>query len=247
MEPSERKRRREAEKEKLHTLHGWKKLQYLLDYYKFPMVLCGILLYILVYSFYGRITHKDVVLYTSLVNVAAGEYLTQDLTRHFLESEHIDPKRNEIYLYSGLYLTEDNKNPYHEYTYASRMKILAAIDAEQMDVVFMNKEAFDAFSQNGYLCDLEKLLSAEDQKLYERLKPYLILNTYILEDNSIDLYFDDSLTYQAQTEEYLMGIDLSASPMVKKAGFTESVYLGILANSPRKAEAAAYVEYLFCI
>ncbi len=239
------KKRPDAEREKIHNLHGTQKLQYIWDYYKLPMAVCAIILYIIAYSVYGKITHKDVTLYTALVNVAAGDELTLDLGSRFLESEHIDPAKNELYLYSGLYLTDDEDNPYHEYTYASRIKILAAIDAEQMDVVLMNREAFDAFSQNGYLCDLDELLSEADPAFYQELKPYLIPNISILEDNAIDLYFDESVTYHAETEEYIMGLDLSASPLIAKAGFGEPVYLGVLANTPRKETAVSYLQYLF--
>ena len=147
-------------------------------------------------------------------------------------------------LYTGLYLTDDETNPYHEYTYASRMKILASIDGKQLDVVLMNKEAFDAFSQNGYLCDLEELLSSEDVDLYNRLKPHLVTNTVILEDNSTDLQLDPSITYQAVTEEHPFGLDLSQTSMISDAGFSDIVYLGIIANSPRAEEAIDYVRYL---
>lgn len=147
-------------------------------------------------------------------------------------------------LYTGLYLTDDETNPYHEYTYASRMKILASIDGKQLDVVLMNKEAFDAFSQNGYLCDLEELLSSEDVDLYNRLKPHLVTNTVILEDNSTDLQLDPSITYQAVTEEHPFGLDLSQTSMISDAGFSDIVYLGIIANSPRTEEAIDYVRYL---
>lgn len=237
--------RSESERKKLRELHGTQKLQYIWDYYKLPMALCGILLYIIAYTIYGKATHKDIVLYTALVNVNAGEDLTQDLSSRFLEAEQINPSENKLHLYSGLYLTDDESNAYHEYTYASRMKILAAIDAGQIDVVLMNQEAFDAFSQNGYLCDLEKLLSEENPELYEEIKGDLITNTSILEDNSIDLYFDDSIAYTAKTEEYVMGLELSGSPLISAAGFEEPVYLGILANSPRKEAAVTYLQYLY--
>lgn len=241
----DKKDRHTAEREKLRNLHGAKKLQYIWDYYKLPLLLCGIVLYVIAYSIYGKVSHKDVILYTALVNVAAGEDLTRELSSDYLEAAHISPAKNEVYLYSGLYLTDDETNANHEYTYASRMKILAAIDAEQIDVVLMNREAFDAFSQNGYLCDLEDLLSKEDPACYRELEPYLITNTSILEDNSIDLYFDDSVPYQAETEEYVMGLKLSECPLIEKAGFNEPVYLGILSNSPRKEEAVTYLEYLY--
>ena len=132
--------------ENLRTLHGRKKVQYIWDYYKLPLAVLCIVLYAAGYMLYGRITHKDTVLYTALVNVAAGEDLTQELTGDFLDYLNLNPSKNELELYTGLYLTDDETNQYHEYTYASRMKIQAAIDGELMDVVLMNREAFDAFS-----------------------------------------------------------------------------------------------------
>ena len=194
------KQKLSPERDKLKSLHGLKKIQYIWDYYKLPIVAFCIFLYIIGYTLYGHFTHKEKVLYTALVNVSASESLTRQLNADFLDFLDVDTSKETMQLYTGLYLTDDEANPYHEYTYASRMKILAAIDGEQLDVVLMNKEAFDAFSQNGYLCDLDKLLTASDSHLYEVLKPYLVANTTILEDNSIDLQLDSSIPYQAVTE-----------------------------------------------
>lgn len=238
------KQKASPELEKLKTLHGLQKIRYIWDYYKLPIVVLCILLYILGYSLYGHFTHKETILYTALVNVSASDSLTEQLSTGFLDSLDQDTSKTTMQLYTGLYLTDDETNPYHEYTYASRMKILASIDGKQLDVVLMNKEAFDAFSQNGYLCDLEELLSSEDVDLYNRLKPHLVTNTVILEDNSTDLQLDPSITYQAVTEEHPFGLDLSQTSMISDAGFSDIVYLGIIANSPRTEEAIDYVRYL---
>lgn len=238
------KQKASPELEKLKTLHGPQKIRYIWDYYKLPIVVLCILLYILGYSLYGHFTHKEKILYTALVNVSASDSLTEQLSTGFLDSLDQDTSKTTMQLYTGLYLTDDETNPYHEYTYASRMKILASIDGKQLDVVLMNKEAFDAFSQNGYLCDLEELLSSEDVDLYNRLKPHLVTNTVILEDNSTDLQLDPSITYQAVTEEHPFGLDLSQTSMISDAGFSDIVYLGIIANSPRTEEAINYVRYL---
>lgn len=238
------KQKASPELEKLKTLHGLQKIRYIWDYYKLPIVVLCILLYILGYSLYGHFTHKETILYTALVNVSASDSLTEQLSTGFLDSLDQDTSKTTMQLYTGLYLTDDETNPYHEYTYASRMKILASIDGKQLDVVLMNKEAFDAFSQNGYLCDLEELLSSEDVDLYNRLKPHLVTNTVILEDNSTDLQLDPSITYQAVTEEHPFGLDLSQTSMISDAGFSDIVYLGIIANSPRTEEAINYVRYL---
>lgn len=231
--------------ESLHTLHGKKKIGHILAYYKFPLVILCVFLYFIGYNLYGRITHRDVVLYTAFVNVAAGDTLSGQLGEDFLAHLGMDSSKYELVLYTGLYLTDDELNAWHEYTYASRMKILAAIEGKQMDIVLMNREAFDAFSQNGYLYDLDTFLPENDPALYERLKPALADNIVILEDNADDLALDPSLSYSAVTEEACFGLDLSECELIRQAGFQDTVYLGVIANSPRTETILEYLRYLF--
>lgn len=221
-----------------------KKIQYIWDYYKFPLVVLCIFLYVIGYFLYGHFTRKDTILYTALVNVSASESLTRQLSTNFIPYIKEDSSKKELQLYTGLYLTDDENNPNHEYTYASRMKILASIDGEQLDVVLMNKESFDAFSQNGYLYNLEELLSNEYPALYEKWKPYLVTNTIILEDNSTDVQLDSSISYQAVTEEAPTGLAISQTGLLHDAGFSDTVYLGIVANTPRADTAVHYIQYL---
>lgn len=220
-------------------------LQYLWDYYKLPLAAAAIALYIALYAVYGHFTHKDTALYAALVNVAVGETLTEELSSRFLTAQNLNTNANTFRLYSGLYLTDDENSIYHEYTYASRLKILASIDAEQLDVALMDKKAFDAFSQNGYLYNLDDLLAEEVPALHQQLAPYFVTNTVILEDNSEDLLLGDAAVYHAETAAYPMGLDLSASPLIQKGGFQETVYLGIIKNSPRIHTVFDYLEYLF--
>lgn len=230
--------------ENLGSLRGFKKIQYIWDYYKFPIIILCIFLYFAAYALYRHITQKDTVLYTGLVNVIAGEDLTERLTAGFLECQGLDPARNELTLYINLYLTDDELNAYHEYTYASRMKILASIEGRMLDVVLLNREAFEAFSQNGYLCNLAELLSQNDPALYESVRDSLVDGIVILEDNSADLIFNDSVPYQAKTEEYPMALELSRRGTIGEAGFEDAVYVGIIANSPRTDTAIEYLSYL---
>lgn len=238
------KNRKKAQ-DTLHNLQGMKKVQYIWDYYKLPLIISGIILYVIVYILYRNLSYKDTVLYVALVNVNAGETLTEQLDQGFMETLDINTSKNKLHLYSGLYLTDDENNTYHEYTYASQMKILASIDGELLDVVLMDKEAFDAFSQNGYLCNLDELLSEENPALYEDLKPFIVSNIVIIEDNSFELQFDTSIPYSAVTEEYPMGLDISQAQLIRQAGFEETVYLGIISNSPRTDTAVTYLQYLF--
>lgn len=233
-----------SEKEKLRQLKGRKRLQYLWDYYKLPFVVAGIILYILGYMIYGHFTKKNNVLYAAFINVAPSDALTETLSDGFLVSRNLDLKKNAFYLYSGLYLTSDESNPYSQYTYASRIKLIAAIDSETLDIVLMDQEAFDSFSQNGYLYNMEEFLSETDPKLYQNCRELLRENIVILEDNAEEAALDSSVEYIAETEEYPMALDVTQTPLLEEAGFTDTVYLGIIKNTPRKDEAAEYVRYL---
>ena len=228
----------------LNDLHGKKKIQYIWDYYKLPIVICLIFLYIISYTIYGRFSQKETLLYTALVNVSASEQLTDELSLGFLDFLDVNSSKKELKLYTGLYLTDTPDSPNYEYTYASRIKTVASIDDEKLDVVLMNKEAFDAFSQNGYLCNIEELLLKLDSETMAECKPYVAANTVILEDNADDIMLDRSLSYQAVTDEFPMGLLVSQKGLFKRAGFDGDVYLGVIKNSPRMDLAVEYIEYL---
>lgn len=236
-----------TEREKWDSLDFPGRIRYLFDYYKLPIIVLCFILYLAGYAVYRHVTHKDAVLYTALINVAAGEDLTRQLSEPFPEYLGLDPSKNAVTLYSGWYLTDNPDNEYYEYTYATRMKVLASIDAQQLDVVLMNQEAFDAFAQNGYLCDLDEFLGEMDPELLRELEPCLVKNLEILEDNAEDVLMDPSVQYVSSTREYRMGIDLSGTELMKEAGFPDAVYLGILGNTPRKETAVQYLKYLFSI
>lgn len=132
----------------------------------------------------------------------------------------------------------------HEYAYASNTKIVAAIAGNTMDVVLMDQRAFDIFSNRGYLCNMEQLLTQKAPDLYEELWSCLVSNKVILEDNSVDVQLDPSVSYMAVTDEYPMAVDVSHSALMEKEGLNGTLYLGIISNSPRVDMAITYLQYL---
>lgn len=186
----------------LRSLRGRKKLEHIWAYYKLPIVLALILLYIAGYAVYRQATRKEDVLYLALVNVVPGDTLTGQLTDGFAQDQGLTG-RQEVYLYSGLLLSA-SEGADEEYVYASEMRITAAITARRLDVVLMDAKARDAFAAQGYLADLSGL--------------------------------DPGLAG--------LWLDVSASPLIKAAGFPEAVYLGVLANAPHPQRAAAFIDYL---
>lgn len=219
------------------------RVRYLWDYYKLPFVIAFIVIYAIGFVTYRHFTHKDTVLFAGLINVAPNEQTTQLLSDDYLDYTGRNTKKEDFRLYTGWYLTTDKDSEYFEYTYASQIKILAAIDDEQLDIVIMDRESFDAFSQNGYLYDLDAFL--KDSDLYEMLKPYFITNIEFLEDNAKEINFDASIEFEATSVEYPMGLDLTASAAFSGQEYSDTIYLGVIANTPRSEEALSYLRYLY--
>ena len=219
------------------------KAEYIYTYCKLPILLGLIALYLAGSAAYRQLAKKEVVLYMAHINISVGDELEARLTGGFLSASGTDPKRAEIDLSRGLYLSDHPSLENHEYQYASSLKLMAAINAEQLDVVLMNQEAYDIFSRKGYLLDLSGLL-ASDGALYRRLEPHLAVNTVILEDNSIEYTLNQAEQYRAVTEEAANGLDLSQFPLFQGAGFSEPVYLGVVGNSPRLPAVVQYIAYL---
>lgn len=245
--PQEKQSQEKPQKQprRLRELHGKARLQYLFDYYKLPFFAGCIVLYIAGYALYGHFTHKDTVLYTALVNINAGDELTSQLSGGFLKYAGRDASKEKLELYTNWYLTGDAGSANYSYTSATSTKIVASIDRECLDVVLMNREAFDAFSQNGYLLNMETFLRENAPQLLDRLQDSLVSNTVSQEEQTPDAQPDPSAAQSSGTDEYPAGIDLSQSPLISQAGFDDTAYLGVIANTPRTEAVVSYLQYLY--
>ncbi len=231
-------------KEAFRQMSLSKKLEYIFAYYKLPIVLIAIALVVLCSVFIHQATKKNPVLYLGFVNVSVGGDLETHLTRRFVEAEGIDPKKNRVYTYLNLYMSDHPADENHQYSYASKLKMIAAINAEQMDLVLLNKEAYDLLSHSGYLLDLSAFLQQEAPEIYAQASAYLTENDVIQSDNSIEVELGTADTYQVETAAAINGLDVSALPAFSAAGFQEPVYLCVIANSPRTSFIIDYLAYI---
>lgn len=237
LSPQERAARRDAFR-KMDTAG---KAEYLFEYYKLPIILALIALALLCSTLYRQLTKKDVLLYSAYINVSVGDSLDEKLGPGFVAAFGADPRKAEVYTYRGLYLSDHPAVEDHEYGYASRLKLMAAVESDRIDVVFMNRESYDLLSQSGYLLELPDILP---DTLHFLIEPYLTENTVILEDNAIEYELNEADQYQAVTKGSVNGLDVSTFPMFQKAGFSAPVYFGVIANSPHREAVVRYIEYL---
>ena len=189
---------------------------------------------ILVSGVYRAATKKDPVMYLACLNVSVGEDMEARLTEDYLTCRGLNPTRTEMRLYRDLYLSDDPAASDHEYAYASRMKLLATINSKQLDLVLMNREAYDLCSASGYLLDLTNLVDSA----------YLTANQVILEDNAVEYNLNEAQEYIAVTQTQSNAVELTQLSAFQEAGFSGSVYIGIIANTPRLPECQDYLDYL---
>ena len=230
LSPEERRQRREG----FRQMTPAKKLEHIWLYYKAPILLTILALGILVSGVHRAATKKEPVVYLAYLNVSVGEDMEARLTEDYLTCRGLNPKRAEVRLYRNLYLSDNPSASDHEYAYASRMKLLATIHSKQLDLVLMNREAYNLCSASGYLLDLSDILDSA----------CLTANQVILEDNAVEYYLNAAQEYTAVTETVYNALELTQLSAFQKAGFSDSVYIGIIANTPRLPESQDYLDYL---
>ena len=128
-----------TDRDTLRSLHGRKKWEHIWAYYKLPIAIVLIVVYILGYAAYRHVTKKEDVLYLGLVNITAGSDLTEQLTTGFAEAQGLT-KKQQVDLLSGLLLSESERAE-EQYVYASEMKLLGAVSAQRFEVALMHDYA----------------------------------------------------------------------------------------------------------
>jgi hypothetical protein len=226
-----------AHKAAFQAMSPAEKAEHIFTYHKWTILLILLVILVLSSILHRQLTQKKPVLYLAVINISFGEEIQKRLTEDFLTETGGNPRRQEVYLYRDLYLSEDADALNHEYAYASKVKLGGAISAEKLDLVLMNQEAYDIFSRQGYLLELTALPDA--------LSASLVENEVILSDNSVDYLLGNAAQEQVITKTVPNALAVSSLPLFRDAGFDGALYIGVISNSPRPEEAKAYLRYLF--
>jgi hypothetical protein len=240
------------------------KADYIFAYYKLPLVLALVAVVALGSVAWRAITHKDALLYVAFVNVAPPLDVDEALTSGFVEATGADPGREEVLCYRELYLSNSATVADHQYAYASKLKAMAAMEGHQLDVVLMNREAYDLLSTSGYLLDLaagpagaagaagteDKTGAADKAGATDKAgaafadDARLCSNTVVIDSNQVEYELGEASTYDAETVEVANALEVTQSPLLHGFSGNEALYLGVIANSPRQDQALAYLAYV---
>ena len=125
-----------AENRKAFAEMTWpQRVEYIFEYYKFPLVLILIAAVALGSAVYYRVTHREPLLYLGYANIAVGGTLDSALNEGFTRAVGENPRHSEVRIYRNLFLSGDASVQDHQYAYASRLKVMAAITNRQLDVL----------------------------------------------------------------------------------------------------------------
>ena len=112
---------------------------------------------------------------------------------------------------------------------------MAAAENKQLDVVLMNKDAWDVLSASGYLMDLSEHLKGDEA---------LRSNVVVLESNQLEVALNEADSLTAETTEAENALEVTDSPLLGSFSGTEKLYLGIAANTTRVHESLRYLAYV---
>ena len=234
----------EALKKRLEEMTFSEKVKYFFSYYTPHFLLCVLAAFILISGIIYQVRKKNAVLCLAFANTSVGSVMESRLTDGFLEDAGFSRHRNEVILYKDLYLSADASPENHEYAYASQLKLMASIEAKKLDLVLMNREAYDYLSRRGFLLDLTELLSAPDSAAAQDLAPFITENEVTISDNSVDNLLGNTDELLIQTAAVSNGILVNDLPAFRDAGFPADVWLGIIANTSHRDTVLQYLQFL---
>ncbi|GEM_PF-887563 len=177
-------------KEQFQSLTPKKRIGYIWDYYKLPIIIGLIFLYIGGYLIFRTVTKKDTYLYAASINVSFGNEIKKDLTDGFMKDAGIDPRHKQVFFTGSLVLGSEKESD-SQYSYASRMKIVAMVETQELDTVIMSKSAYDLMESSGYLADLSGVADLKEGGLTSAQDALVLTgNGGIFKDSGIkdDLY-----------------------------------------------------------
>lgn len=236
-----------TEKQKASHREAFKKMNfqdkmiYIFSYYKAYILVPLIALILLGHFLYTSANKKEEVLYLAFINVATGQDIETAVNEDFLSLHFEKPQKKKVVIYKELYLSDNASVDNNRYAYASRIKILGSIEAKKLDICIVNKEAYDLLSNSGYLYDLNVLLSKEE---LSALNTHLTYNDVLINDNRIDHLLNEETSIDSSAVSVCNGIDISDFKIIRDAGFSDTIYLCVIANSERIETVRTFISYL---
>lgn len=153
-----RKEKRELEREKLASMHGLEKAEYILAYYKYHIL--GLILIVLaivgIIKWAGTLKNED-YLYAMIVNAPEGETAIMD---DFREEIGDDDKYHQYSIDTSIFLME-NAEGEQVLDSSAQMKLTTLVGAQVVDVLICPKDVYESYRSGDVLYQMKDLMGEE--------------------------------------------------------------------------------------
>lgn len=226
LHPEETPQENPFQKEEVHfkDLDRKKKLSYIWDYYKWPIIVVIGLLVTLAISLPQLIENsKEIVLYSAFVNTQLSDTdETHPLLQEFAEEKDIDIENKRMMLDCSMTINYENPS---EFSMECSQKLTAMFSAKQLDVIVADKETYENYEVLGVYEDLEQLV---DEEFIEKYKDKLVYGS----TNDSD-------------EQHAYAIEVTDSPVLQEYGaYIVPAYFSVAVNAEHPENAVEFLEYL---
>lgn len=164
------------------------KAEYIWDYYKIPILVILILIYLIGNIVHSRLTAKEYVLQGLFLNTLTEAEAVQELEDGFLEVYPIDQDKEDIFLDTSIYYLPDSDQVSLDTSYQAIQVLSVKVAAGEIDFMATETPVLTEFAYDGYFYDLSEVLSNEQYTKYE---PYL-------------LYYDKAVMRELSNVDYTL-------------------------------------------
>ena len=196
------------------------KVQYIWDYYKFPIfgVLIGV--FVIISIIHQHVTYREPLLNVIMIN-CNDPYASDDSGfDEFLLAEGYDPDEYPISLQSSLHFSDDD----YSLSYQETQVLVALIAAGGQDLFFGTGDIYLDYAEQGALMDLSTVLPVE----------------------TLDA-FEDHLLYSTDGGEsapYPCAIEITDNEWLIKNNYYDTCYFGIFYQTQNPDAAVAFADFL---
>ena len=229
------------------------KVEYIMDYYKWHIIIVLFVLIFIGNTIYTNLTRKDYVLQGIFLSTPAETETVLDLEKDFLKKYPIDSSSEDIFFDSSLYYRPETESIDSTLSYQAIQVLTARIAAGEIDFVVADDVTLNELCYNQYFFDLSEVMTKDQMKKYE---PYfLYYDREILKElNSIndtneivsEIVLPDPSKPELMKAPVPIMINVTGNDKISLlySNFTENYAMAFLANANNTEKALEFLEYL---
>lgn len=154
------------EKKKLSRMTLGQKVEYIFEYYKFPIIVTLVVVILAVSILRTLINNKPLGFYAMFLNGAGQEMSigADELEKRFSEYAEIDGGKEKVVIDTT---ASFNPNVNSQYTIAQNAKITALFASHDLDAMVIDPGVFTYYALSGAFSDLREVISEEEFRRFE--------------------------------------------------------------------------------